>query len=358
MSSRAKQQLVRAFCGRLESSNLGILTIWLLLILLLWPPLGWAQLRSFPHSSGTISGTVLLAEGNRPAGGVEVQVRPFAGGLSTTTLTDGFGRFQVEGLRSGTYIVAVEIQGFEPIEETVRLADSSLDLSLGLKRVYGSGTSQVGSTVSVRELKIPAKAYQAFGKGLERLEKKDPAGSLTHFAQAAAAFPSYYEAYYQIGLANMELGRKEEAAHALQTAIDLSGGHYAPAQFALGVLFCQRGEFAEAERTIRKGLELSGASWMGHYYLAFAVYSQNRLEEAEKSAREAILRKPDSPLSHLLLAEIYRRKHDYRSLLEELHTYLKLEPHGPMSDQARQMSEAAQEALYESAKVRESIPIE
>jgi hypothetical protein len=40
-----------------------------------------------------------------------VEVRPFAGGLSTTALTDGFGRFQVDGLRSGTYVVAMEMQG-------------------------------------------------------------------------------------------------------------------------------------------------------------------------------------------------------------------------------------------------------
>jgi tetratricopeptide (TPR) repeat protein len=232
----------------------------------------------------------------------------------------------------------------------VHLADSSLDLSLRLKRAYASDASQAGSTVSVRELKIPAKAHHAFGKGLEGLEKKDAAGSLTHFAQAATAFPSYYEAYYQIGLANMELGRKEEAEHALQTAIDLSDGHYAPALFALDVLFCQRREFAEAERIIRRGLDLYGASWTGHYFLAFAVYSQNRLEEAEKSAREAILRKPDSSSSHLLLAEICRRKHDYAGLLEELNTYLRLEPNGPMSGQARQMSEAAHEALSKTRK--------
>jgi tetratricopeptide (TPR) repeat protein len=97
----------------------------------------------------------------------------------------------------------------------------------------------------------PSKARQAFDKGLEELKKNDPAASLVRFAQAAAAFPNYYEAYYQMGLGDMQLGRKEEAERALQTAIDLSGGHYPPAQYALGVLFCQRREFAEGERVIR-----------------------------------------------------------------------------------------------------------
>jgi tetratricopeptide (TPR) repeat protein len=215
-----------------------------------------------------------------------------------------------------------------------------------------------GYTVSVRELKIPAKARQAFDKGLEQLKKNDPAGSLVRFTQAAAAFPNYYEAYYQMGVADMQLGRKEQAERALQTAIDLSGGHYPPAQYALGVLFCQRREFAEAERIIRRGLDLDGTSWTGHYYLAVAVYSQNRLDEAEKSAREAILRRPDSPLSHLLLAEIHLRKRNYATLLSEVNTYLRLDPNGPMSGQARQMREAASQALSKSEIVQEPVAIE
>ena len=341
------------------SEELILSTASLLLIFLFWPPVARAQLLSpFPHSSGTISGTVLVAEENRPAGGLRVQVKSFAGGLAATAVTDAFGRFQVFGLGSGSYNLVIEERGFEPVEETVQLGGFSPDLLLYLKRAQAFRTSQTGSSVSVRELKIPAKAHQAFDKGLEQLKKNDPAGSLARFAQAAAAFPNYYEAYYHMGVADMQLGRNEEAERALQTAIDLSAGHYPPAQYALGMLFCQRREFADAERIIRRGLELDGASWTGHYYLAVAVYSQNRLEEAEKSAHEAILRRPDFPLSYLLLAKIHLRRRDYGTLLDELNTYLKLEPNGPRSGQARQMREAAREALSKSEIVQEPGAVE
>ena len=360
MSSTANQQRARKSCERLASPNLILSTAsLLLLIFLFWPPVARAQLFSpSPHSSGIISGTVLLAEENRPAGGLRVQVKSFAGGLPATAVTDSFGRFQVFGLRSGTYNLVIEERGFEPVEETVQLGEFSPDLLLYLKRAQAFRTSQTGSSVSVRKLKIPAKAHQAFDKGLEQLKKNDPAGSLARFAQAAAAFPNYYEAYYHMGVADIQLGRKEEAERALQTAIDLSAGHYPPAQYAMGVLFYQRREFADAERIIRRGLELDGASWTGHYYLAVAVYSQNRLEEAEKSAHEAILRRPDFPLSYLLLAKIHLRKRDYGTLLDDLNTYLKLEPNGPMSGQARQMREAAREALSKSEIVQEPVAVE
>src|SRR5258707_9117124 len=79
-----------------------------------------------------------------------------------------------------------------------------------------------GYTVSVHELKVPGKARHAFEKGIEQLRKKDAEGSLNHFKEATDAFPNYYEAYYQIGVANLELRRGNEAEQALQRSIDFA----------------------------------------------------------------------------------------------------------------------------------------
>jgi len=70
MSSTTNQQRARKFCEWLESSNLILSAASLSLIFLYWPPVARAQLFSpSPHSSGTISGTVLLAEESRPPEG-------------------------------------------------------------------------------------------------------------------------------------------------------------------------------------------------------------------------------------------------------------------------------------------------
>ncbi len=70
------------------------------------------------------------------------------------------------------------------------------------------------------------KARNAFENGLQRLAKHDAVGSLTQFERATTGFPDYYEPYYHIGVADLRLGREEEAAQAFQTAIILSGGRY------------------------------------------------------------------------------------------------------------------------------------
>jgi tetratricopeptide (TPR) repeat protein len=194
----------------------------------------------------------------------------------------------------------------------------------------------------VRDLKVPGKARHEFAKGVEHLQKNDAEGSLGHFKEATSAFPNYYEAYYQIGLANLELRRGDEAEQALQRAIDLSGGGYADPQFALGALLCDRRSYSEAERVLRRAINVDANSWKGHLFLGQALYGQNKLAEAEKSAREVLLRKSDVPSTYLLLANIHIKRQEYVLGIKDLDTFLSLKPQGPTSDQARDVRAAAQ----------------
>jgi tetratricopeptide (TPR) repeat protein len=215
-------------------------------------------------------------------------------------------------------------------------------------QVAGSPVRRTDYAVSVRELRIPMKARNAFEKGLQRLAKHDAVGSLTQFERATTGFPDYYEAYYHIGVADLRLGREEKAAQAFQTAIDLSGGHYAWAQFALGLLLCRRGEYAEAETAIRQGLDVDGNSATGHLFLSLALFRLNRLEEAEKSAREALLRKPAFALPYLVLADVHGGRGEYARQLQNLDAYLKLEPNGPASKQVREFREVVQRIVFKT----------
>ena len=314
---------------------------WLLLGLLVCTPIVRAQIAGFDSQAGEIFGTVFLEGHNRPTGGVIVNIRSLTEGPFVSVLTDWSGRFQVQGLNSGVYEIVVEEAGYEPIRETVQLLRGpSPPLELYLKAAGNSSpVRRTDYAVSVRELRIPVKAHNAFEKGLERLAKNDPVGSKTQFVRVTTAFPDYYEAYYHMGVADLRLGREQDAAQAFQKAIDLSGGRYAWAQFALGLLLCRRGEYAEAETVIRKGLDVDGSAATGHLFLSVALFRLNRLEEAEKSAREALLRKPGFALAYLVLADVHGRRGEYARQLQNLDAYLKLEPDGPASKRVREVRE-------------------
>lgn len=108
-----------------------------------------------------------------------------------------------------------------------------------------------GRSISVGELTISEPAYNAYKRGLDHLTKHDPAGRLVHFQRASSEFLNFYEAYYAMGLAQLALGREEEAQQAFQKSIDASGGHYAEPHFGLSLLLCFRQDYAAVE-SLRK----------------------------------------------------------------------------------------------------------
>jgi Tfp pilus assembly protein PilF len=340
-------EVVRGFSRNPIISKVFHAGIFASLTLLALAPQSSAQFRSTsPSSPTTISGSVLVEGTDRPAGSVRVDIRSLTGSPLATTYTDSGGRFEATSPDSGAYIVTVDEQGYEPVEQRVDRGVGTLaNIVVVLKKVRTFLPVHSGYTVSVKELNIPGKARKEFEKGAERLQKQDYEGGLAHFKEATNAYPDYYEAFYQAGLANMELRRWTDAEQDFQRAINLTGGGHAEAEFALGAVLCQRQAYVDAERAVRRGLDTDSNSWKGYIFMGEALFGQNRLDETEKNAREAILRKPDASSAYILLANVHIRRHQYVMALSDLDTYLKLKPTGPTSDQARDVRNAAQRVV-------------
>lgn len=325
--------------GRLTFLGLGSV----LLALVGAAPRAEAQFSLTAGGRSTIAGSVVIDGVTQPAARIRVDVKGLTGGGIVTTFTDSTGRFEAPASGAGSVIVTVQEQGYEPVEQRVDISHegSASGVLITLRKLKASFVDRGGYTVSVHDLTVPAKARRDFEKGMERLQKKDAEGSLRYFKEATNAFPNYYEAYYQIGLANLELRRGNDAEQALQRSIDLSGGGYAEPQLALGALLCDRQSYPEAERVLRRGIEVDGNSWKGHLLLGQVLFVQHRLDEAEKSAHEVLLRRSDVASAHILLANIHIRRQEYILALKDLDTYLSMRPDGQNSQQAREVRAAA-----------------
>jgi tetratricopeptide (TPR) repeat protein len=125
----------------------------------------------------------------------------------------------------------------------------------------------------------------------------------------------------------------------------VSGGRYARAQFGIGYLYYLQGNAAQAESVTRRGLELDPDSADGYVILGMTLLRLNRTDEAEKSAREALLRDPNKADAYLILADSCARRQNYREQVQDLDTYLKMDPTGPASRRAREVREVAQRIL-------------
>lgn len=299
-----------------------------------------------------ISGTVADDSQHSPIEGAQLRLSTSSGEMMESISSNSNGKFAFNNLVLGLYKITITAKGYEPGQQDISMLTAAVeDLRLTLRKVAAS-RSESGAkdeVISARELSLPSKAQEALAKGRERLyQKHDPAGSLPFFHKVNEMAPSFFEAYYDEGVAYTLQGQNGEAESSFRKAIATSQDHYSDPCFALASLLTDEKQFAEAERLARRGIEIQPDAWRGHYELARALLGEGRLMEAEKSGMEARKRKEDFPGLYLILANIHLQLHNNEGVLEDVNTFLKLEPSGPNSDQARAIKGQMERALGKS----------
>jgi tetratricopeptide (TPR) repeat protein len=331
---------------------------WLVLpILVLFALNDCAAQQSAPSAQSAIrlfaiSGGVRYGDTGQTVEMIKVDLRRFTGETISSAFTRSNGEFEFGGLSRGNYYLVVEEQGYEPVRELVEIANSDrrgviVYLSKGIQFI----TKEDANPVSARELGLPPKARDAYHKGAERLyQKKDPKGSMAHFRRAVEVLPSYYEAYFQIGIGHMHMGENLEAEKAFRKSIELSNDTYSEPYVGLALLLCNANKFAECVAAARRSIELDANTSQGHFQLARGQVGLDDLDAAEGSLKTVIKLKADYADAYLLYSNILIRRKDYPELLKMLDEYLKLQPTGPTSEGVRQTRDTVAKHLGEQAK--------
>ena len=332
--------------------------LWISAFLLLSEPIA-AQKTPNPGTRGnsgignpqprtyTVSGSVSDADSHNRIDSVRVDLRAFTGGTVATTFTSGNGNFTFSNITSGNYQMVVEQTGYQPFMQEVDIEGPLYGLTIELRgKPVASNAVHGPAAVSQRELSIPQKAHDSMQKGLELLYKKsDYAGSIKQFEHATQAFPDYYEAYTQMGVAYLHMNNAADAEQSFRKSMDLSKEKYADAYFWLASMRSDKENFAEAEPLAQKSVELAPNSWQANSELARALIGLNRPAEAEKSAQAALKLRPDNALLYLILANAHSQLQNNQALLDDLSNYLKLAPNGQFAEQARKQQKELQQAL-------------
>jgi len=283
---------------------------------------------------------------------VRLELHAISGAVAGTVFTSSNGTFQFNNIISGTYTLVVDQAGYQTVSQSVEVFDSPVfGVQIELLRTPEAATpvNKGPSSVSVRELSIPHKAREDMEKGMALLYgKSDYQGSVKAFEKAIQEYPDYYEAYAEIGVAYMKLADAANAEKALRKAMEVSHEQYAGAYIGLAELFLSGRRFADAEPLARKAVELDSNSWQAQSELARALVELHRPSEAETSAVAAIKLKPDNATLYLVLANIHIQLQNHPALLDDLNHYLKLAPDGPFAEQARRQRDELQRALATS----------
>ncbi len=289
--------------------------------------------------SFSITGNVYFEDISHPASNVAIQLQGGEGAeLSDGVSSDG-GYFEFRRLRPGSYTLSIDLAGYERVSLSV---DASMQFARGLQIVlHATQDSKApggANSVSAHELSMPAKARDMMASGRTKLyQTKDANAALADFRQAVEIAPQFYEAEYQVAMAQLTLGQRDDASASFQKSIDISEGKYGEAYVGLATLLLDRGDLSGGEKAVRRGLELSPDFWLGSYELGRAELYQGHIADAEKSAEQARSLAPTAPVVYRLLANIHIQKKDYRAAQADIDAYIKLDPDSPAGVRAKQL---------------------
>ena len=312
------------------------------LILLAFPLASPAQQQPGANSRRarfSISGTLRQGGDNVSVEGVKVDLRSLTGSTMGSTFTGINGGFEFNSLPSGSYVLVIQQPGFDGVNEQVHVGDASIfGLQIELHRTAtGSTDPSHTATVSAHELMAPHKAQEAMAKGMRLLyEKSEFSHSIPEFQRAILAYPSYYEAYAQMGIAYVNMKDIPNAEQAFRKSLELSEGKYVSACFLLAKLLSLTHRYSEAEPVARRGIEIDAQAWQAHEELARSLLGQERADEAEEHAKEAATLQPKEPRLQILLADIHMSQRNYQAMLQNLETYLTLAPNGPFAEKVKE----------------------
>jgi Tfp pilus assembly protein PilF len=298
----------------------------------------------------SIRGAVRMFSGGGPAANIRVVLAVFPELAVATAITSDGGFFEFMNVPDGEYQILIQEALYGSVCEplTVR-AGSVHEIQVYLRSANSAPSGPAGSMVSVRELLRPRRAQEAMRKGLHLLYRKsDYFGSLKQFERAIQEDPGYYEAYAQMGVAQMHLQDSVSAEAALRKSIELSEGKHADACFLLASLLSSIGRYAEAEALARQAIGIDSKRWQAHSELARALVELQRTTEAEESAATAVQLQPENAALRLLLADIHLALKNDAALLDDLENYLRLAPTGAMAAQARETQARIERALEQA----------
>ena len=310
--------------------------------------LAWCAPAAHAQITGVISGRVTNSQGQPQA----VLVRLLDDGDSPVgdTYSDSDGNYSFMNLPSGTYFVVVEVTGYKPFRESVRLDDiaqprgrAMVVLEPATKEPASGGRTIAGSS-SAREVNakhplppLDPKALREFDKGNKEQERGNSQAALEHYQKALKIDPNCYPALNNLGSLFEKQGNHAQARGAFLKAAEINPDD-GEAHINLGHLLYEEGQFRSAIDELNRGLQGSPESAAGNFFLGSAYFKLHEAERAEPLLKKACALDPQHMApAHLQLANLYLQRHDYAAARTQLQAYLQSNPSDPQAPAIKKM---------------------
>lgn len=206
-----------------------------------------------------------------------------------------------------------------------------------------------GFTFSATSGLAPKDAKKAFEKSRDLLKKKKLPEAQKELEKATSLYPKYATAWYELGRVYEAQNQVEPARKAFQSSIDADPKYVNP-YLNLSGIFAKEANWEKTAELTAKALKLNPFEYPTMYfYNSVANLNLQKLDEAEKSAREA--RKLDAknriPKIDHVLGIILAQKRDLPGAKDSLSAYLKASPTAGDADAVKKQLEQIDKLIAE-----------
>ena len=314
---------------------------------------------AFAQQLVSLSGTVYSEGSKRAISQAAIHLCDAGGNSIQQSMTNDSGEFNFRQIRRNEYILTVDAAGYQSYSLHLDLSftsDRGVSIYLTPNQRDPAAASPAGS-VSAHEMSMPQDARDSMASGEKSLyANKDPKEALGEFQRAVSIAPGFYEAYYQMGMAYLTLGIRDEAEKYFRKSIEVSNDKFGEPVIGLASLMIDKGDLAQSETMTRHGLELSPNAWFGYYQLGRIQFNENKIADAQKSAEQARSLAPNAALVYRLLCSVHLREKAYPAAIEDIDAYVKLDPDSPAAMRAREIRSKLQEELSKENLASASSP--
>jgi Tfp pilus assembly protein PilF len=185
-------------------------------------------------------------------------------------------------------------------------------------------TEVSGFTYSMTTAQAPKDAKKWYEKGMGQADKGKAAEAEVSFSNAVAAYPKFAAAWQELGLAYEELKNDAKAEGAYRHALEADPKFVLP-YLRLAAIETRQRKWPEALESTNQVIKMDPIEFPEAYFLnAVANFNLKNLDEAEKSAQEAIKLDPHHkmPKAYHVLGVIQAQKADYTGALGSMNNYL------------------------------------
>jgi tetratricopeptide (TPR) repeat protein len=230
--------------------------------------------------------------------------------------------------------VRLFVPGYAPVTKTITEPPDIQGIDVGILLLRPLEGVR-GFSVSETSLLVPSGARKEFDKAESDFRNNRLPSAVQHLEKAVAQDDKYAAAWNQLARIYVVNHETEKANLAYRKAI-AGDPRYIPPYIGLANLELQMEQYESAIEYAQKALALDAHTADARFIEAAAEFHLNRLDAAAKNAQEVEKDTHQNiPQVHLLLADIFMKKHDPSNAAVQMRAYLKESPRGPSAEDVK-----------------------